>query len=82
MFLKPRSSGSSMRVLCGFRGGNDYLIILRFDKPQHDKAHQDFHAWALDFFEGLYSTLPSQSIVGVFIGTPEELKTEIEKELK
>jgi hypothetical protein len=71
-----------MRVLLGFYGGSDYLIVLRFDRPQHDKEFQEFHAWALDFFEGLYSVLPSAPAAGVFIGTPGELKKEIEKELR
>jgi hypothetical protein len=81
MFLKPRTP-ESLRILCGFHGGKDYLIAIRFDRPQHDKAYQEFHAWALNFFEGLYSVLPSQSIAGVFVGSPEELKREITKELK
>jgi hypothetical protein len=81
MLLKPKSI-ANWRILCGFYGGNDYLIVLRFDTPKHDTAYQDFHNWALNFFEGLYSALPAQSIAGVFIGTPDELKKEIMKELK
>jgi hypothetical protein len=37
---------------------------------------------ALNFFEGLYSEIPTQAIAGAFVGTPEELKREIAKELK
>jgi len=81
MFLNPRTIGY-WRIIGGFHAQRDYLIVVRFDTPKHDPQYQDFHNWALKFFEGLYSTLPSQGIAGIFIGTPEELKREIEKELK
>jgi hypothetical protein len=81
MLINPKTIGY-WRILGGLYGGGDYLIVVRFDTPMNDKAYQDFHAWAFKFFEGLYSTLPSQGLAGVFIGTPDELKKEIEKELK
>jgi hypothetical protein len=81
MLLNPKNIGY-WRILGGFHAGNDYLIVVRFDTPKNEKPYEDFHNWAMNFFEGLYSALPSQGLAGVFIGTAEELKREIEKELK
>jgi hypothetical protein len=81
MLINPKTIGY-WRIMGGYRDGKDYLIVVRFDTPMNDKAYQEFHAWALNFFEGLYSALPSQGISGVFIGKTDELKKEIVKELK
>lgn len=81
MLINPKTIGY-WRILSGFHAGKDYLIVVRFDTPMNDKPYQDFHTWAMNFFEGLYSVLPSQGLAGVFIGIPEELKKEIERELK
>lgn len=82
MFFKAKPNGLSFRFLCGLYGGSDYLIVIRFDAPSHEKSFNDFRGWALNFFEGLYSEIPTQAIAGAFVGTPEELKKEIAKELK
>ena len=82
MLINPRNIQYA-RILAAYHRSNDYLIVVRFDTPKNENAYEYFHNWLLEHLQGgVYSTMPSQGFAGVFIGTVEELKKEIEKELK